>query len=69
MYAAFYIRPRVLRVTEDQPEMVRYEGGDVIEFLAWDKTRYWSSEPVTRKIEPLLDEVLNEKGHNGFRRR
>ena len=34
MYAAFYIRPRMLPATEDLPTMVRYEGGDVIEFLA-----------------------------------
>ncbi len=62
MYAAFYIRPRTLPATEDLPAMVRYEGGDVIEFLAWGKTSYWSSESVFQKVNPLLVEFLNEKG-------
>lgn len=34
IYAAFYIRPRVLPATAEQPETIHYEGGDVIEFLA-----------------------------------
>jgi len=62
VYAAFYIRPRVLPATEDVPEMVRYEGGDVIEFLAWGKTEYWSSKQVFQKVAPLLDEFLDGDG-------
>jgi hypothetical protein len=62
MYAAFYIRPRVLPATDEQPEMVRYEGGDVIEFLAWGRTTYWSSEEIFRKVNLLLDEFLEENG-------
>ncbi len=60
MFAAFYIRPRFLPATEDLPEMVRYEGGDVIEFLAWGKTEYWSSEAVLRNVGLLLDEFLED---------
>ncbi|MBC8355960.1 MAG: hypothetical protein H8E66_28620 [Planctomycetes bacterium] len=62
LFAAFYIRPRALPATEEQPETVRYEGGDVIEFLAWGKTTYWSSEAVSRKVNPLLDEFLKADG-------
>ncbi len=62
MFAAFYIRPRVLPATTEQPETIRYEGGDVIEFLAWGKTEYWSSPEVFEKVNPLLDEFLTSDG-------
>ena len=62
LYAVFYIRPRVLPATPDHPETIRYEGGDVIEFLAWGKTEYWSSPEVFAKINPLLDEFLTTNG-------
>jgi hypothetical protein len=62
MYAAFYIRPRILPLTGEQPEIVRYEGGDVIEFLAWGRTTYWSSAAVRQRVKPLLDEFLDEGG-------
>lgn len=61
MFAAFYVRPRRLPATDEQPELIRYEGGDVIEFLAWGKTSYWSSELVSEKVTPLLDEFLSDK--------
>jgi len=67
IYAAFYIRPRVLPATDRQPEMIRYEGGDVIEFLAWGRTTYWSSRLVSATIDPLLNEFLNENGSQQFR--
>ncbi|MCA9078273.1 MAG: hypothetical protein KDA93_24810 [Planctomycetaceae bacterium] len=59
LFAEFYIRPRHLPATDEQPEMVRYEGGDVIEFLAWGSTDYWSSQQVANRVEPLLDEFLD----------
>jgi len=62
MFAAFYIRPRLLPAEDGQPEMVRYEGGDVIEFLAWGQTTHWSSEAVFQKVNPLLDEFLERDG-------
>lgn len=62
MYAAFYIRPRVLPATDEQPESTRYEGGDVIEFLAWGRTTYWSNAAVHARVSPLIDEFLNEGG-------
>jgi len=46
MFSAFYIRPRRLPATDGNPATVRYEGGDVIEFLAWGTTKYWSSRTV-----------------------
>ncbi|MDA0835609.1 MAG: hypothetical protein O2955_19735 [Planctomycetota bacterium] len=62
LFAAFYIRPRVIPANDGEPEFIRYEGGDVIEFLAWGKTEYWSSEDVFAKINPLLDEFLDQHG-------
>lgn len=62
LFAAFYIRPRVLPATDTHPELTRYEGGDVIEFLAWGSTTYWSSEAVSRKVTPLLDEFSDSGG-------
>ena len=60
VFAAFYIRPRHLPAQDGNPAMVRYEGGDVIEFLAWGSTKYWSSEEVFNKVNPLLDEFLTD---------
>lgn len=62
IYAVFYIRPRLLPATKDQPELTRYEGGDVIEFLAWGKTTYWSSPELFAKAEPLIDQFLQQDG-------
>lgn len=62
MFAAFYTRPRILPAEDGQPGMVRYEGGDAIEFLAWGSTRYWSTEAVFQKVNPLLDEFLRNNG-------
>ncbi len=67
IYAAFYIRPRVIPATGRQSEMIRYEGGDVIEFLAWGRTTYWSSRPVSATITPLLDEFLDHAGSQQLR--
>ncbi len=58
MYSAFYIRPRALPASSEQPATTRFEGGDVIEFLAWGKTEYWSGMDVFGKVNPLLDEFL-----------
>lgn len=63
LFAALYIRPRMIAASDEQPkEMVRYEGGDVIEFLAWGTTSYWASSDAFAKINPLLDEFLNGGG-------
>src|SRR6186713_3217600 len=63
LFAAFYIRPRVIAASDEQPkERVRYEGGDVIEFLAWGTTSYWASSDVFAKVNPLLDEFLSGGG-------
>lgn len=62
LFAAFYIRPRVLPAQDGQPAVTRYEGGDVIEFLAWGRTDYWSSAEVYDRVNPLIDEFLEHKG-------
>lgn len=62
LFAAFYIRPRHFPAKDDQPAITHYEGGDVIEFLAWGKTQYWSSPEVFEKVNPLLDEFLKNGG-------
>ncbi|MFN0196307.1 MAG: hypothetical protein ACKVT0_06155 [Planctomycetaceae bacterium] len=62
MFAAFYIRPRILPASDGQPETTRYEGGDVIEFMAWGQTEYWSTAEVFAKVDPLLDEFLDREG-------
>ncbi len=62
LYSVFYIRPRHFPATSEKPETIHYEGGDVIEFLAWGTTTYWSGQEAFEKINPLLDEFLNEMG-------
>ena len=62
LFSAFYIRPRSLPARDGQPAIVRFEGGDVIEFLAWGKTEYWSGKDVFEKVNPLLDEFLQRHG-------
>jgi hypothetical protein len=62
IFAACYIRPRLFPASDGQPAMTRYEGGDVIEFLAWGRTEYWSGPEVFDKINPLLDAFLNQDG-------
>ena len=67
MYSAFYIRPRPLPASNGQPATTRFEGGDVIEFLAWGKTEYWSGLGVFEKVNPLLDEFLQRGGETLLR--
>lgn len=62
LYSTLYIRPRQIPATDDQPSFTRFEGGDVIEFLAWGRTGYWSTEDVFDKLNPLLDEFLTQAG-------
>ena len=40
----------------------RIEGGDVSEFLAWSKTRYYSEPATFQRINKLLDEFLASGG-------
>ncbi len=67
MFSAFYIRPRPLPASGGQPATTRFEGGDVIEFLAWGKTEYWSGIAVFEKVNPLLDEFLPRGGETSLR--
>lgn len=67
LFSVFYIRPRALPVTDEHSALTRFEGGDAIEFLAWGSTTYWSSEAVSRKVTPLLDEFLENGGEKLIR--
>ena len=62
LYSLLYIRPRAYKSENGQDPVVHYEGGDVIEFLAWTKTRYWSSDQMFHKMNSLLDEFLKSGG-------
>ena len=62
LFAALYTRPRFLPEKDGQPAITRLEGGDVIEFLAWGKTKYWSEKSAFKKLIPLLDEFLAKDG-------
>ena len=66
MFSAFDIRPRPLPASDGQPATTRFEGGDVIEFLAWGKTEYWSGIVVFEKVNPLLDEFLQRGGETSL---
>ena len=61
LFSTLYIRPRLLPASAAQAAAVRYEGGDVIEFLAWGQTEYWSTEDMCTKLNPLLDEFLDSE--------
>lgn len=66
VFGAFYIRPRSVPTKDGQPPVTCYEGGDVIEFLAWGKTEYWSSAEVADRVTPLMDEFLDQHGERLF---
>ncbi len=61
LFSLLYVRPRYLPANGEQPAAVRYEGGDVIEFLAWGTTEYWSTEAMHSKLSRLLDEFLADE--------
>lgn len=55
---------RLLRSGKLKPAPVvkRTEGGDVMEFLAWSRTRYYSEPDTFKRIDKLLDEFIETKG-------
>ncbi len=61
LFSSLYIRPRSLPAVGEQPATVHFEGGDVIEFLAWGQTEYWSTEAMFQKLDPLLNEFLDQE--------
>src|SRR3990167_6187778 len=44
------------------PVVKRIEGGDVLSFLAWQKTRYYSQPATFQRADRLLDEFLEARG-------
>jgi hypothetical protein len=44
------------------PVVNRIEGGDVLAFLAWQKTRYYSQPATFQRADRLLDEFLEARG-------
>lgn len=58
LFAALYIRASEIPTKRGGPPVHRIEGGDVIDFLAWPGSAYWSAPETFRRIEALLDEAL-----------
>ncbi|MDP6444952.1 MAG: hypothetical protein QGG36_01205 [Pirellulaceae bacterium] len=59
LFNALYVRKSNLPNKPGGDPVARIEGGDYIDFLAWGGSAYWSSEPVLRRIDLLLDEFLS----------
>jgi len=62
MFAAFYVRSSHLPNGPDGSRIKRIEGGDVIDFLGWAQTTYWSEPVVTKRLNKLLDEYIEDDG-------
>jgi hypothetical protein len=62
LFAVLYVRTSNLPAEPGGPPIARIEGGDMIDFLAWGRTRYWSSPELYARLNPLLDEFLNDGG-------
>jgi hypothetical protein len=62
LFTALYTRPSELPSRMDGPPVKRIEGGDVLEFLGWAKTSYWSEPAVAARLTSLLEEFLKSGG-------
>lgn len=58
LFAAFYIRKSNIPTKRGGPNVPRIEGGDVIDFLAWTGSDYWSAPETCERLSTLLDEWL-----------
>lgn len=58
LFAAFYIRKSEIPGKRGGTPIHRIEGGDVIDFLAWPGSAYWSDPETCRRLSSLLDECL-----------
>jgi hypothetical protein len=58
LFAAFYIRTSNIPTKRGGTSVRRIEGGDVIDFLAWPGSDYWSSPEICQRLSSLLDECL-----------
>ena len=62
LFAALYTRRSELPSVQGGPAVKRIEGGDVLEFLGWGQTTYWSEPGVTERLTTLLEEFLAKSG-------
>jgi hypothetical protein len=62
LFAALYTRPSELPSRPGGPNVKRLEGGDVLEFLGWGKTGYWTEPGVTERLTRLLEEFSSQHG-------
>jgi len=58
LFAAFYIRESNIPTKRGGAPVRRIEGGDTIDFLAWDGSDYWSSLETCQRLSAILDECL-----------
>jgi hypothetical protein len=58
LFAAFYIRTSEIPTKRGGQPVRRIEGGDLIDFLAWPGSDYWSSRETCARLSALLDECL-----------
>jgi hypothetical protein len=58
LFAAFYIRTSDIPSKRGGKSIHRIEGGDVIDFLAWPGSDYWSNAETCRRLSALVDECL-----------
>lgn len=59
LFTALYTRRSRLPSTQDGAPVDRREGGDVLEFLGWAGTDYWSQPETDRRLTGLLQEFLS----------
>ncbi len=60
LFAAFYIRASDIPTKRGGAPLRRIEGGDVIDFLAWAGSDYWSAPDTCQRLSALLDECLED---------
>jgi hypothetical protein len=58
LFASFYIRISDIPTKRGGAPLQRIEGGDVIDFLAWPGSDYWSSAETCARLSAVLDECL-----------
>ncbi|MEX2113313.1 MAG: hypothetical protein WD845_09015 [Pirellulales bacterium] len=58
LFAAFYVRASNIPTKRGGMPVRRIEGGDVIDFLAWTGSDYWSAPETCQRLGSLLDECL-----------
>ncbi|MFO0918771.1 MAG: hypothetical protein U0872_10710 [Planctomycetaceae bacterium] len=59
VFAAFYIRRSEISTKRGGTPVKRIEGGDVLDFLAWPGSDYWSTPETCQKLNALLEECLD----------